>query len=145
MDGEDVSRLVATTFLEHANLDLGIADYRHLVAYFGGAIKQSYCTEFPIDETSGQNGGGRSPQNPKKKTQFWWEHPCNHLVSPINIMNCIVQTFKFCDCPGKVNKGLKSQTPPYLPNGDSVKEFFYIIGFKTFENGGVGHLQISKK
>jgi hypothetical protein len=55
MDGEDVSRLVATAFFEHANLDLGIADYRHLVAYFGGAIKQSYCTEFPIDETSGHS------------------------------------------------------------------------------------------
>ncbi|CAK9228751.1 unnamed protein product [Sphagnum troendelagicum] len=39
MDGEDVSRLVATAFLEYANLDLGIADYRHLAAYFGGAIK----------------------------------------------------------------------------------------------------------
>ncbi|CAK9205221.1 unnamed protein product [Sphagnum troendelagicum] len=55
MDGEDVSRLVATAFLEHANLDLGFTDYRHLVAYFGGAIKQSYCTEFPIDEMSGHS------------------------------------------------------------------------------------------
>jgi hypothetical protein len=36
-------------------MDLGIADYRHLIAYFGGAIKQSYCTEFPIDETSGHS------------------------------------------------------------------------------------------
>ncbi len=60
-------------------------------------------------------------------------------------MNCIVQTFKFCDCPAKVNQGLKSQTPAYLPNGDSVSKFFYIIGFRTLENGGVGHLQISKK
>jgi hypothetical protein len=55
MDGEHVSRLVAMAFLEHANLDLGMADYRHLAAYFGGAIKQSYCTEFPIDETSGHS------------------------------------------------------------------------------------------
>jgi hypothetical protein len=55
MDGEDVSRLVATAFLEYANLDLGIADYRHLVAFFGGAIKQNYCTKFPIDETSGHS------------------------------------------------------------------------------------------
>jgi hypothetical protein len=55
MDGEDVSRLVATAFLEYANLDLGIADYRHLVAFFGGAIKQNYCMEFPIDETSGHS------------------------------------------------------------------------------------------
>ncbi|CAN5950579.1 unnamed protein product [Sphagnum jensenii] len=53
MDGEDVSRLVAMAFFEHTNLDLGMADYRHLAAYFGGAIKQSYCTKFPIDETSG--------------------------------------------------------------------------------------------
>jgi hypothetical protein len=45
----------------------------------------------------------------------------------------------------KVNQGLKSQTPPYLPNGDSVGEFFYIVGFRTLEDGGVGHLQISKK
>jgi len=55
MDGEDVSRLVAIAFLEYANLDLGIADYRHLAAYFGGTIKQSYCMEFPIDETSGHS------------------------------------------------------------------------------------------
>jgi hypothetical protein len=52
MDGEDVSRLGAMAFLEHANLNLGIADSRLLVAYFGDAIKQSYCTEFPMDETS---------------------------------------------------------------------------------------------
>jgi hypothetical protein len=55
MDGEDVSRLVAMAFLERANLDLGIADYRHLAAYFRGAIKQSYRTEFPIDQTSGHS------------------------------------------------------------------------------------------
>jgi hypothetical protein len=55
MDGENVSSLVATAFLERANLNLGIADYHHLAAYFGGAIKQSYCTEFPIDETSGHS------------------------------------------------------------------------------------------
>ncbi|CAM6005359.1 unnamed protein product [Sphagnum balticum] len=52
MDGGDVSSLVATAFREHANLDVGMADYRHLAAYFGGSIKQNYCTEFPIDETS---------------------------------------------------------------------------------------------
>ncbi len=57
-------------------------------------------------------------------------------------MNCTVQTFKFCAHTGKVNKGLKNQTPPYLPNGEGVGEFFYIIGFGTLENGGVGHLQI---
>jgi len=52
MDGQNVSHLVATTFLEYANLDLGIANYHHLIAYFSSAIKQSYCIEFPIDETS---------------------------------------------------------------------------------------------
>jgi hypothetical protein len=55
MEGGHVSHLVATGFLEHANLDLGIANYRHLVAYFGGTIKQYYCTKFPIDETLGQS------------------------------------------------------------------------------------------
>jgi hypothetical protein len=39
----------------------------------------------------------------------------------------------------------KVKPPPYLPNGDSVEEFFYIIGFRTLENGGVGHLQIYLK
>jgi hypothetical protein len=38
----------------------------------------------------------------------------------------------------------KKSNPPYLPNGDSVGELFYISGFKTLENGGVGHFQISK-
>ncbi len=55
MNGEDVSRLVATVFVEYANLDLGIADYHHLAVYFGNAIKQNYCTEFPIDKTSGHS------------------------------------------------------------------------------------------
>jgi hypothetical protein len=53
MDGENVFRLAAITFLEYANLDLRIANYRHLIAYFGGTIKKSYYMEFPIDETSG--------------------------------------------------------------------------------------------
>jgi len=55
MDGRNVSRLVAITFFKHTNLDLRITDYRHLVAYFGGTIKQSYYTKFPIDETSGHS------------------------------------------------------------------------------------------
>ncbi len=55
MDGGHVSCLVAARFLEHAYLDLGIVDYRHIITYFGGAIKQSYCTEFPIDEKSGHS------------------------------------------------------------------------------------------
>ncbi len=45
----------------------------------------------------------------------------------------------------KSTKSCKSQTPPYLPNGDSVGKCFHIIGFITPENGGVGHLQIPKK
>jgi hypothetical protein len=54
-------------------------------------------------------------------------------------MHSTVQTLKFCDKTEKVNQGLKSQTPPYLPNGDTLWWGFYIIGFKTLENGGVGH------
>jgi hypothetical protein len=38
-----------------------------------------------------------------------------------------------------------SQTPPYLPNGEGLEKFYYIIGFRTLENGGIGHLQIPKK
>jgi len=60
-------------------------------------------------------------------------------------MHFNVQTFKFCDKTKKVNHTLKSQTPPYLPNGDTLWWVFYIIGFKTLENGGVGHLQVPKK
>jgi hypothetical protein len=47
--------------------------------------------------------------------------------------------------PRKVNQGLESQTPPYLPNGDKLGKYFYTIGFKTHENGRIGHLQIPKK
>jgi hypothetical protein len=56
-----------------------------------------------------------------------------------------VQTFKFCDNPGKVKQGLESQTPPYLSNGDRLGKYFCTTQFKTFENGGVGHFQIPKK
>jgi hypothetical protein len=59
-------------------------------------------------------------------------------------MHFTVQTLKFCDKTKKVNQGLQSQTPPYLPNGDTLWWVFYIIGFKTLENGGVGHLEIPK-
>ncbi len=55
MDGQDAFRLVAIAFLEYANLDIRIVDYRHVVAYFGSAIKQSYCTKFPIDKTLGHS------------------------------------------------------------------------------------------
>jgi hypothetical protein len=55
MEGGHVSRLVAAGFLEHANLDLRIANYRHLATYFGDAIKQNYCMKFPIDKTSGHS------------------------------------------------------------------------------------------
>jgi hypothetical protein len=54
------------------------------------------------------------------------------------------QTFKFCDCPGKVNQKLEKSNPPYLPNGDRLWWVFCTIGFTTLENGGVGHLQIQK-
>jgi hypothetical protein len=39
MDGQDVSLLVAITFLEYANLDLKIVNCHHLIAYVGGTIK----------------------------------------------------------------------------------------------------------
>jgi hypothetical protein len=87
--------------------------------------------------------GGGSLQNPKKKTQFWWEHPCN--LNPKPKPGQALKTFKFSAHTGKVNQKLKSQTPPYLPNGDSVGKCFYIIQFITLENGGVGCLQIPKK
>ncbi len=35
--------------------------------------------------------------------------------------------------------------PPYLPNGDSVGEFYCTIGFRALENGGVGHFKTPKK
>jgi hypothetical protein len=55
---------------------------------------------------------------------------------PLKIKGQAPDIFKFYAHTRKVNQGLKSQTPPYLPNGDSVREFFYIIGFRTLENGG---------
>ncbi len=60
-------------------------------------------------------------------------------------MHFITQTLKFYDKTEKVNQRLKSQTPPYLPNGDRLWWDYYTFGFKTLENGGVGHLQIQKK
>jgi hypothetical protein len=39
----------------------------------------------------------------------------------------------------------KSTPPPYLPNGDTLEEFFHTIAFKTLQKGGVGRLQILKK
>jgi hypothetical protein len=82
MDGGDVSNLVAVAFLEHANLDLGIVDYCHLATYFGGAIKQSYCTEFPIDETSGHSSATLNPLfadgsvcAPAPQTSEWLNFP----------------------------------------------------------------------
>ncbi len=50
---------------------------------------------------------------------------------------------KFCETQEKSTRD-KKVNPPYPPNGDNVGEFLYIIGFKTLENGGVGHVQILK-
>jgi hypothetical protein len=63
----------------------------------------------------------------------------------LKIKGQALEIFKFSAHTGKVNQSLKSQTPPYLPNGDSLGKCFYIIGFITLENGGVGRLQIPKK
>jgi hypothetical protein len=35
--------------------------------------------------------------------------------------------------------------PPYLSNGDKLGKFYCTIGFRTLENGGVGHLKTPKK
>jgi hypothetical protein len=35
--------------------------------------------------------------------------------------------------------------PPYLSNGDALKAFYCTIGFRTLENGGVGHFKTQKK
>jgi hypothetical protein len=51
-------------------------------------------------------------------------------------MDYTVQTLKFCDKTEKVNQGLKSQTHPYLPNGEGLWWVFHTIGFKKLENGG---------
>jgi hypothetical protein len=45
----------------------------------------------------------------------------------------------------KINQRLKNQTPPYLPNGDTLMDFFSTIRIRTLQNGGVDRLQISKK
>jgi hypothetical protein len=71
--------------------------------------------------------------------------PCVGREPRLGLRHWDVQTFKFCDSIGKVNQGLESQTPPYLSNGDRLGKYFCTIRFKTFENGGVGHLQIPKK
>ncbi len=39
----------------------------------------------------------------------------------------------------------KISYPPYLPNGEQLWWDFYTIGFRTLENGGVGHLKTPKK
>jgi hypothetical protein len=35
--------------------------------------------------------------------------------------------------------------PSYLSNGDALEEFYCTIGFRTLENGGVGHFKTQKK
>ncbi len=35
--------------------------------------------------------------------------------------------------------------PSYLPNCDSVGEFYCTIGFRALENGGVGHFKTQKE
>jgi hypothetical protein len=45
----------------------------------------------------------------------------------------------------KSTKDWESQTPPYLPNGDRLGEFFFSIMFRNLINGGVGHFQIPKR
>jgi len=47
-------------------------------------------------------------------------------------------------CP-HLSGPLEISRPPYLPNGDSVGEFYCTIGFRTLKNGGVGHFKTPKK
>jgi hypothetical protein len=58
-----------------------------------------------------------------------------------------LQTFKLCEKQEKSTKDwkVKPPPPPYLPNGEGLWWVFHTIGFRTFENGGLGHLQIPKK
>ncbi len=35
--------------------------------------------------------------------------------------------------------------PPYLANDDRLGKYYYTIGFRTLENGGVGHIKTPKK
>jgi hypothetical protein len=39
----------------------------------------------------------------------------------------------------------KISYPPYLINGDRLWWDYFTIGFKTLENGGVGHIKTQKK
>jgi hypothetical protein len=39
----------------------------------------------------------------------------------------------------------KISYPPYLPNGEQLWSDFSTIGFRTLENGGVGHFKTQKK
>ncbi len=39
----------------------------------------------------------------------------------------------------------KISYPPYLPNDEQLWWDFYTIGFRTLENGGVGHIKTPKK
>jgi hypothetical protein len=64
MDGEDVSRLVAGAFLEHANLDIGITDYRHLVAYHYNK-RGVYC-----DPNIMQTTKKKVSENPQLRTKI---------------------------------------------------------------------------
>jgi hypothetical protein len=58
------------------------------------------------------------------------------LKSLSNNINCIVQTLKYCEKQEKSTKDWKSQTPPYLPNGDSVGKFFTSLHLKHLKMGG---------
>jgi len=49
MDCQDVFYLVATAFLEYANINLGIINYHHLAIYFGDAMKNKVIARnFPL-------------------------------------------------------------------------------------------------
>jgi len=47
-------------------------------------------------------------------------------------------------CP-HLSGSLEISHPPYLSNGDALEEFYCTIGFRTLENGGVGHFKPQEK
>ncbi len=76
----------------------------------------------------------------KKKPNFGGNTHVTLNPKPKQLNGLHYQNFQILWNTEKVNQRLESQTPPYFPNGDSVREFFYIIGFRILENGGLGHL-----
>ncbi len=74
-------------------------------------------------------------QIPKKKPQLG---PNAHVTQKPQIFNIFPLCLHLSGPP-------EISHPPYLPNGDRLWWDYYTIGFRTHENGGVGHLKTQKK